>query len=147
MKPVGVRGFYEQDVRARRIFEMAQNRLVRLAEIAGKKQPMSFVVPATDVQLHERRPEDMASVEKFKRYAAGDLPRLMEMHWREKLHERIDILLVVKRLEERLSVPAAAFVDVFEVAFLKEARIAQHHGAKIGSRLPRKHPSAKTLPD
>ena len=124
---------------------MAQNRLVRLSEIAGEEKPVVAPVIGPDIELHQRRAENVSGVEKFKRDARRDLARLVHVNRSKELHQQFDVLLVVKRLEQFLAVAAAALVDVFKVALLQEARIAQHHAAKFHSRLPRENPPAETL--
>ena len=125
---------------------MAQDRLVRLAEVAREEQPVVVAVVAADVELDERRAEDVACVEELKRDAARDLARLVHVRRDEELHERVDVGLLVQRLEELLPFLAALLVDVVEVALLQEARVAQHDVAEVRRRLAREDAPGEALP-
>ena len=89
----------------------------------------------------------MAGVEELERDSAADLARLVHVRRDEQLHERVHVALVVERLERLLALLAALLVDVFEVALLQEARVAQHDVAEVGRGLPREHAAAEALPD
>ena len=98
-----------------------------------------------DVELDEGRAEDVAGVEEFERDAGGDFARRMEMRWDEELHEGIDVRFFVEGLEEFFAFAFALLVDVFEVALLEEAGIAQHDIAKFGCGLAGEDAAAEAL--
>ena len=89
----------------------------------------------------------MAGVEELERHAAAYLARLVHVGRHKQLHQRVDVMFVVQRLEELLAFPAAPFVDVFEVALLQEARVPQHYVAEVRRGLTREHPAPEALPD
>ena len=89
----------------------------------------------------------MSSVEELQRNAAADLARLVHVRRDEQLHQRIDVALLVKRLEELLPLLAALLVDVLEVALLQETRVAEHDVAEVRRRLTREDTSAEALSD
>ena len=143
---VGVGGLDEQDVRARRILEVAQDRLVGLPEVAGEEQAVVVAVVRADVELHQGRAEDVARVEELERDAAADLARLVQVRRHEELHARVYVALLVQRLEELLALLAALLVHVLEVALLQEARVAQHDVAQVRRRLAREDAPREALP-
>ena len=144
---VGVSRLDDQDVGAGRIFVVAEYRLVRLAEVAREKQSVVVAVVGSDVELNERRTENVTSIEKLKRYSAAYLARRVHVRRNKELHQRIDVAFLVKRLKWLLAFLATLLVDVLEVALLEKARVAQHHVAQVGRGLPCEHASAKALPD
>ena len=89
----------------------------------------------------------MARVEELQRDAAADLSRLVHVRRHEELHQRLDVALLVERLEELLALLAALLVDVLEVALLQEARVAEHDVAEVRRRLTREDASSKALSD
>ena len=147
MEPVGVGRFNNEDVRARRVLVVAEYRLVRLAEVPRKQQPVVVTVVGADIELDQRGAEDMPGVEELERHPSAYLARLVHVGRHEQLHQRVDVAFFVKRLEQLLAFPAAPLVDVFEIALLEKARVAQHYVAQIGRGLPCEHPSAEPLPD
>ena len=100
-----------------------------------------------DVELNERRAEDVTRVEELKCYPPAYLARLVHVCRHKELHQRVDVAFLVKRLEGPLPFLAALLVDVLEVALLEKARVAQHHVAQVGRGLPCEHAPAKALPD
>ena len=58
---------------------MAQNRLIGLTEIAGEQKTVIMPVIGLDIKLHQRRTEDVPSVEELKRYTATNLSRLVHV--------------------------------------------------------------------
>ena len=98
-----------------------------------------------DVELDEGRAEDVAGVEELEGDAGRDFAWRMEMRWDEELHEGIDIRLFVEGFEEFFAFAFALLVDVFEVALLEEAGIAQHDIAKFGCGLAGEDAAAEAL--
>jgi hypothetical protein len=108
---------------------------------------MTAALLRTDVQLNERRAEDMTGIEEFERDSRGYFARSVQMNRDEKLHENIHVALVIERLKEVLAVSSALFVYVFKVAFLEEARVSKKDVAKFHCGLPREHSPAESLTD
>ena len=65
------------------------------------------------------------------------------MHRRHQLHQRIDVRLVVKLLEEFLALRLALLVHVLHVTPLEEAGVAEHYVAEVDGLASREDPSAK----
>ena len=106
-----------------------------------------MAVVALDVELHESRAEDVSRIEELEGYAARDLAWFVHVCRHEKLHECVDVGLLVQRLEKLLALAPALLVYVFQVALLQKARVAQHHVAQLGRRLAGEDASAEPLPD
>ncbi len=104
-----------------------------------------MAVLGMDVELDEGGAEDVAGVEEFERDAGGNFARRMEMRWDEKLHEGVDIRLFVEGLKKFFAFAFALLVDVFEVALLEEAGVAQHDVAKFGGGLAGEDAAAEAL--
>ena len=98
-----------------------------------------------DVELDEGGAENVARVEELERNAWSDFARRMQMRRNEKLHKGIDVRFFVEGLEEFFAFAFALLVDVFEVALLEEAGVAQHNVAKFGCRLAGEDAAAKAL--
>ena len=98
-----------------------------------------------DVELDEGRAEDVSGVEEFEGDAGGDFARRMEMRWDEELHEGIDVRFFVEGLEEFFAFAFALLVDVFEVALLEEAGVAEHDIAEFGCGLAGEDAAAEAL--
>ncbi len=123
MVPVRVGGLDQQDVRPGRIFVVAQDRLVRLAQVAREEQPVPPPAVRADVELHKRGAQDVPGVEELQRDPRRDLPRRVQMDGREELHQRVHVAFLVERLEEVLALLAPLFVHDLQVALLQKARI------------------------
>ena len=106
---------------------MAEDRLVRLAEVAAEEETVVVPGAAGDVQHHLRAAEDVPRVEERERDALEYLARLVQVERLEERDQRVDVLLRVERLEQVLALRAALLVHVLEVAHLQEAAVAQHH--------------------
>ena len=106
---------------------------------------MVVAVLGMNVELDESRAENVAGVEEFECDARGDFARRMQMRRDEKLHKGIDVRLFVKGLEEFFAFAFALLVDVFEVALLEEAGVAQHNVAKFGCGLAGEDAAAEAL--
>ena len=104
-----------------------------------------MAVLGMNVELDESRAENVAGVEEFERDAGGDFARRMEVRRHEKLHKGIDICFFVEGLKEFLAFAFALLVDVFKVALLEEAGVAEHDVAEFGCRLTREDASAEAL--
>ena len=100
-----------------------------------------------DVQLNERRAEDVTRVEEFKRDSRGDFARRVQMNRREELHEDVHVAFVIEWLKQVLAITPALLVHVFEVALLEKARISEENVAKFHGGLPREHAPAESLAD
>ena len=100
-----------------------------------------------DIQLNERRAEDVPCIEKFKSDSRGDFARRVQMDRNEKLHEDIYITFAIEWLKQVLAITPALLVHVFEVALLEKARISEENVAKFHGGLPREHAPAESLAD
>lgn len=98
-----------------------------------------------NVELDESGAEDVARVEELERNARGDFARRMQMRRDEKLHKGIDVRFFVEGLEKFFAFAFALLVDVFEVALLEKAGVAQHNVAKFSCRLAGEDAAAKAL--
>ncbi len=98
-----------------------------------------------DIELDEGGAEDVAGVEEFERDAGGNFARRMQMRRDEKLHEGVDIRLFVEGFKKFFAFAFALLVDVFEVALLEEAGVAQHDVAKFGCGLAGEDAAAEAL--
>ena len=108
---------------------------------------MAAALLRANVQLNERRAEDVPCIEKFKRDSRGDFAWCVQMNRNKKLHEDVHIALVVEWLEQVLAIAPTLFVYVFKVALLEKARISKENIAKLHGGLPREHTPTESLAD
>ena len=75
-----------------------------------------------------------------------DLRGCMEVNGLHQLHQRLHVTFIVEFLKEVLALRLALLVDVFEVALLQEAGIAQHDVTELAGLGAGEHASAEPGP-
>ena len=110
---------------------VAQDRLVRPADVAGEVQRRRGIVALAEVQPHARRAKHVARLLILRQQAGHDLKQTPIGYRLEHLQRRYCVFMLVQRFDGGELLSLALLVDVGDVFLLYVGGIGQHDGAQI----------------